>query len=257
MDSFMTYPTDLTVWVQQVEQVYDAAIEIAGAHDLESALQKIVDSARQIVGAEFGALGVPGDPGMPMARFVISGVPAEVSRETGHAPMGRGVLGVILNRGESLRLANLADHPAYQGYPDTHPHIGAFLGVPVRTGGEVVGDLYLANKLGGGEFTETDQRLIELLAAHAAAVIQSLRYQHKVAELARLREHETLGRELQDNVLQTLYGSGLLLGQIDLTGNPKAAEALAQVQAGLGMAVDYLRQHLMRLTLPPDDAEAL
>jgi GAF domain-containing protein len=248
----MLHSTNLPDWAYHLEQVYDAAVAVAGAHDVDSALQTIVDSAREITGAELGALGVPGDPGEPMAHFVISGIKRNYVEGPDHAPMGRGVLGVLLTGGESLRLANLADHPAYQGYPASHPHIKAFLGVPVRTGGEIVGDLYLGNKIGGGEFTETDQRLIEMLAAHAAAVIQGLRYQKKSAEVTRLREHAALGRELQDNVLQTLYGSGLLLSQIDLSDKPDAAAQLNEVQASIGMAVDYLRGHLMRLSRPSE-----
>jgi GAF domain-containing protein len=241
-------------WAQQLESVYDSAIQIAGTHDVQTALQMIADSARMIAAAEFAALGVPGEKGEPMAHFVVSGVPPEIAEGAGNPPMGQGVLGVILADGESLRMPNLADHPAYHGYPATHPHIKAFLGVPVRTAGEVVGDLYLGNKIGGEEFSETDQRLIEMLAAHAATVIQSLRYQKKVAELARLREHETLGRELQDNVLQTLYGSGLLLGQIDLDDKVSATARIKDVRSGLDVAIDYLRGHLMRLSKPQDNA---
>lgn len=248
----VTHPDN---WSRRLEQVYEAAVAVARTHDITTALQTIVDSAREIAGAELGALGVPGLPGDPMALFVVSGVPPEVALRAGHPPMGRGVLGLILSSGHSLRLPDLAAHPAYQGYPATHPHVKTFLGVPVRSGGEIVGDLYLGNKVGGGEFDEADQRLIEMLAAHAAAVIQNLRYQQKAAELARLREHEALSRELQDNVLQTLYGSGLLLGDINLEDNPDAAARLKEVQAGLGMAVDYLQGHLMRLSRPPDGEE--
>jgi len=236
----------------QLEQVYQAAISVAMTHDVDTALQTIVDSARAMVDAELGALGVPGEPGEPMAHFVVSGMPAPGRDEPAHAPMGRGVLGILLRDGQSIRLPNLADHPAFQGYPGAHPHIGAFLGVPVRSAGEVLGDLYLGNKIGAAEFSETDQKLIELLAAHAAAVIQSLHYQKKAAELSRLREHEALGRELQDNVLQTLYGSGLLLGHIDLSDRPEAAGQLKDVQAGLALAVEHLRDHLMRLSRPSD-----
>ena len=251
----MAIVADQRTWNQHLEQVYEVAIKVAGSHDVDTALQAVADSARTIAWAEFAALGVPGEVGKPMAHFVVSGVPPETMKRAGNPPMGQGVLGVILIGGESVRIPNLADHPAYHGYSAAHPHIKAFLGVPVRTTGEVVGDLYLGNKIGGEEFSEIDQRLIEMLASHAAAVIQSLRYHKNAADLSRLREHEALGRELQDNVLQTMYGSGLLLGQIDLDDKANASARIKDVQAGLDVAVEYLRGHLMRLSTPPADAE--
>jgi signal transduction protein with GAF and PtsI domain len=244
---------DGQTWVRRLERVYDAAVAVAGAHDVDSALQIIVNSAREVAGAELAALGVPSQLGEPMAHFVISGLSAEDATRAGHAPMGRGVLGLILTGEQSLRLSNVADHPSFGGYPAAHPHIRAFLGVPIRSAGEVIGDLYLANKVGGEIFDETDQHMIEMLAAHAAAVILNLRYQHKASEVARMRDHEATGRALQDDVLQTLYGSGLLLAQVDLGDKTDAETRLKQVQASLGQAIDHLRAHLLALSPPPDE----
>ncbi len=95
-----------------MEHLHRAAVTVAGAHDVQEALQLIADAAREVIGAEMAAIGVPGEPGQPMAHFVVSGLTREAIELAGHAPMGRGVLGVILREGQPVRLRRLEDHAA-------------------------------------------------------------------------------------------------------------------------------------------------
>ncbi len=239
-------------WASRLEWVHRAAISVAGAHEVEDALQIIVDSAREVAEAEMAALGVPSEPDRPMAHFVVSGLSAEAVALAGHPPTGRGVLGVLLRSGQTVRIDDVRHHPAFEGIPNGHPWIRSFLGVPIQSGGEVIGDLYLANKIGAAGFSEADQRLVEMLAAHAAVVIQTLRYHKKNEELAVIRAQARLAPKIEDDVLQTLYGAGLLLSTLDLSDAAQAAAQIRDVQQRLDRAIRHLREHLMSMAAPQD-----
>ena len=235
-------------WGCKFERVHHAALTVASAQDVDSALQTIVDSARDVVGGELAALGVPEPSGERLAHFFVSGIPESQREQTGPLPLGRGLLGILLREGRSLRLDNAQDHPAFSGYPAHHPPIRSFLGIPIQSGGQIFGDLYLANKLGGEGFTGEDQNLIEMLAAHAAVVVQNLRYHQQAQALALLEAREGIARQLQDDVLQAMYGVGLQLGSLDLQDPAGAASQVGDIQRLLDEAILRLRAHLLSLT---------
>jgi GAF domain-containing protein len=237
-------------WADKLIYLHRAAITVAGAHDIEEALHRIAETALEVVGAEMSAIGVPGGPGERMAHFVVAGLSSEAVEQVGAPPMGHGVLGVMLKEGKPLRLPNVADHPAFEGVPSAHPSIRSFLGVPVRSRGEVVGDLYLANKIDGDTFTEEDQRLAEMLAAHAAVSIESLRYHKKNEELALVQAHARLAPKIEDDVLQALYGAGLLLNALNCEHPAETASRVQAIQQRLDEAINHLREHLLNMTSP-------
>lgn len=234
-------------WAQNLEHLYRVATLVTAAHDVDTALQTIIDSAREITGAELGAIGVPGEPGKPMAHFLTSGLPDDAHMPLAHPPIGRGVLSILLHEGKTVRLSNVRQHPYFEGWPAGHPMLDSFLGMPIQFNGEVVGDLYLANKADGEPFSEEDQRLIEMLAAHAAVVIQSLRDRERTQQLAIMREREAIARELQDDVLQAMFGVGLLMGNIDLSEPRQAAHDLQDIRVTFDDAIERLRRHLTEL----------
>lgn len=237
-------------WAIKLEHLHRAAVAVAGAHGVEEALQRIVDAAREVVGAQLAAIGVPGQPGEPMAHFVVSGVAPEAIERAGHPPMGRGVLGVLLRDGEPVRLDHITDHPEYSGLPENHPPFTSFLGVPVKGRGEVIGDLYLADKIAEEGFSEEDQHLAEMLAAHAAVVIQTLRYHKKNEEIALMRARARLAPKLEDDVLQAIYGAGLLLRTLDLNDMEHADQQIDDIAGRLDSAIQGLRRHLLEMTTP-------
>lgn len=234
-------------WAEKLELLHQAAIAVAGAHEIEEALQKIADAARQVIGAEMVAIGVPGKPGDPMAHFVVSGISADARARAGHPPMGKGVLGVLLREGVTVRTRDIRQHEAFRGLPENHPWFTSFLGVPVQSNGEIIGDLYLANKIAEEEFTEDDERLAQMLAAHAAVSIQTLRYHKKHEELAVIAANARLAPKIEDEVLQTLFGAGLLLNTINLDDPKMAAEQLRDIQERLDKAILHLRAHLLKM----------
>ena len=152
----------------------DAVVAISSDLDLHSVLYRIVVSACELTGARYGALGVIGHGG-GLSDFVTHGVSQEQHRAIGDLPRGHGILGLLIDHPEPIRLSHIADHPQSYGFPPNHPPMESFLGVPVRIRGTVFGNLYLTEKAGGGDFTEADERLVEALASAAGFVIENAR----------------------------------------------------------------------------------
>ncbi len=152
----------------------DAVVAISSDLDLHSVLKRIVVSACEITGARYGALGVIGHGG-GLVDFVTHGVSDEVHAAIGDLPRGHGILGLLIDHPEPLRLHRLQEHPKSYGFPPHHPPMERFLGVPVRIRGTVFGNLYLTEKDGGGDFTDQDEQLVSALASAAGFVIENAR----------------------------------------------------------------------------------
>ncbi len=158
----------------RLRRLLDVVPHVTGELDLGQVLDRIIRAAVDLVDARWGALGVIGPDG-GLERFVHIGMaPPEVTA-IGHLPEGHGILGAVIDSGEAIRLAHLADDPRSVGFPAHHPSMDAFLGVPIRIRDRVFGNLYLTNQSGGPEFSDEDQRLVGSLAAVAAIAIENAR----------------------------------------------------------------------------------
>ena len=150
------------------------AVVAVGSHlELEVVLRQIVEAAVELVSARYGALGVIGEGGR-LAEFVPVGLDEDEIARIHHWPEGRGLLGELITHPEPLRLDDIATDPRSSGFPDGHPPMRSFLGVPVRIRQEVYGNLYLTEKQ-GGEFDEEDEALVQALAAAAGVAIENAR----------------------------------------------------------------------------------
>lgn len=158
----------------RVAHLVDAVVGITGHLDLEEVLTGIVEAACAAVGARYAALGVVGGD-RTLHRFVHTGLPADVVRDIGELPQGRGVLGLLIDLPEPLRLTDLRDHAQSVGFPPHHPTMGSFLGAPIKVGGEVFGHLYLTEKRDADAFSEEDEELVVALAAVAGVAIHNAR----------------------------------------------------------------------------------
>jgi signal transduction histidine kinase len=147
---------------------------VAAELSLPVVLRRIVDVARELLGARYAALGVIGRDGQ-LEQFVHAGLDDELVAQIGELPRGRGILGLLTRDPVPIRLADLAAHPASAGFPAAHPPMGAFLGVPIRAGEEIFGNLYLTERSRGGEFTAEDEDLAIALAAAAGGAIANAR----------------------------------------------------------------------------------
>jgi signal transduction histidine kinase len=197
-------------WLARLQVLDEATRIIAAELSLDQVLQGIVEVAARVAGARYGALGITGSDGY-LTDFITTGISPEERAKIGSLPRGHGLLGVLIWQGQPLRVANIAHDPRRVGFPLHHPPMTNLLGVPIRVRNDVVGDLYLADKVGAPEFSEEDQHLIELLAAHAGIAIENARLYAQVHELTQLHERERIARDLHDGIIQDIYAGNLQL----------------------------------------------
>lgn len=183
--------------------------------DLDSLLGRVLETAVEITGARYAAIGVLNEDRTGLASFIYRGIDAETRARIGDLPTGRGVLGVLIDEPRPLRVDDVATHPSSLGFPEGHPEMHGFLGVPVVIHGEPWGNLYLTEKAGLVPFDEADQAATVVLAEWAAIAIDNAR--SVAAERLRLTmdaaEQERLqwARELHDESLQGLAAIRLML----------------------------------------------
>ena len=154
--------------------LFSAVVAVAAGLELPATLRRIVQAAIDLVDAKYGALGVLDSEGR-VVDFVHVGISPDVAEGIGKLPEGRGILGLLTEHPVPIRLDRISDHPAAVGFPENHPPMGSFLGVPVRVRGEVFGNLYLTEKRDGKSFTSDDERTVMALAAAAAVAIENSR----------------------------------------------------------------------------------
>ncbi len=189
-----------------VRAALDLARDVLADLDLESVLARVLDAARELSGARYAALGVLDESRRELERFLTAGLDDAQRRRIGALPRGYGVLGLLIARPAPLRLTDVREHPRSFGFPSGHPAMKSFLGVPIMVGAEPVGNLYLAEKVSGGQFTGEDERALEILAEFAGVAIDhARRYQGLEARRAALeRTVDALHATLQ--VAQTAGG---------------------------------------------------
>jgi signal transduction histidine kinase len=238
----------------------DVVLAIAAEREVEPVLQRLVHAARSLGGARYAALGVPDGEG-GFARFITSGMSDELIAAMGPLPRTHGMLGAMLESSAPYRTADIHAHDRFRGWwPSAHPDMRSFLGVPIVSRGGIIGALYLTDKEGAAEFSDADERLIVLLAAHAAIAIENARLHERSRELSIVEERNRLARELHDSVTQQLFGVVLsaesaseLLGR----GDGAAGEQLERVQALARGAMEELRSVVFELRPASLEAEGL
>ncbi|WP_432277488.1 GAF domain-containing protein [Kitasatospora brasiliensis] len=159
----------------RMQRLLEAVVSIGTGLDLHATLHRITLGAAELVDARYAALGVIAPGGTGLADFIHVGIDDETAAEIGELPAGRGILGALIDRPESLRLTDLRTDPRSSGFPPHHPCMRAFLGVPIRVRAEVFGNLYLTEKKGGGPFTPEDEQVVHALAAAAGVAIENSR----------------------------------------------------------------------------------
>ena len=183
-------------------------------------------------------------------RFITSGISPEQRRLLGDPPQGHGLLGLIIKEGRSLRITDISAHPESYGFPPNHPPMTTLLGVPVRLKNRIIGNLYLTDKIDAREFSDDDQRLVELFAAHAGVAIENARLHEAVQYLAVVDERERIGKDLHDGIIQSLYAISLSLEDVPELMADDANEAAGRVDRAidnLNAAIADLRQFVVGL----------
>jgi signal transduction histidine kinase len=186
---------------QHVSQV---VLAVSSQLSVRDVLQVIVRSARSLAGARYAALGVPDDAGS-FAEFVVDGLTAREQDAIGPLPRQHGMLGVMLREGKPLRLDDIRKDARFWGWPAAHPVLTDVLAVPIKHGDHVLGFIFAACKTEPGGFTERDEQLVSVFAAHAAIALTNARLYERGQELSVLEERARLARDLHDAVSQKLF----------------------------------------------------
>ena len=188
---------------QELEALHAAVLDVHGDLALEAVLQRVVEQARLLVGARYGALSVIGDDNR-IRSFITAGVSDEERRRIGDPPLGRGLLGVVLHEGRRLRLADLGSDSRSAGFPVNHPPMKSLLAVPVPAKGGFHGNLYLTEKAGASEFSFRDEQTLARFATAAALAIDNAALLQRLSSLAIAEERVRIARELHDGMAQVL-----------------------------------------------------
>ncbi len=235
--------------IDQMQALHRASLSLFSDLSLDGILTRIVRAAKELASAKYAALGVPDDKG-GMARFISEGLSEEERARIGDPPQGSGLLGEMLRTESSLRLADLSQHPSAIGFPDGHPKMTSFLGVPIIGFGRPLGQIYLTERQGADEFSEADQQLVEMLVPYAASAIEVARLNQQARRLAVLEERQRIGMDLHDGIIQSIYAVGLSLDYVKhLFGddNHRAEARINEAISGLNSVIRDLRSYILDL----------
>ncbi|MBC2901877.1 GAF domain-containing sensor histidine kinase [Streptomyces cupreus] len=255
--------------------VSSALLAMSRHLEVRDVLKTIVASARELLDAQYAALGVPDDHG-GFAQFVVDGVSDEQWKAIGPLPRQHGILASMLHEAKPERLADVRKDPRFEGWPSAHPDMSDFLGLPIRDGDEIIGALFLANKLrsvgghpphppstkpeGACGFTEEDEELLAILAQHAAIALTNARLYERSRELTIAEERSRLAHELHDAVSQKLFSLRLTAQAAAalVDRDPSRAKGeLQQVAALAAEAADELRAAVVELRPAALDEDGL
>jgi two-component system, NarL family, sensor histidine kinase DevS len=220
--------------------LHEASLELVKDVSLDHLLERIARVACEQSDARYAALGVLDEDGK-LVKFISVGMTDDEIKHIAHPPVGKGLIGELMNTEVPLHVPVIQEHPRSSGFPAHHPHMTSLLGVPIRASNRQLGQIYLTEKIGAPEFTADDERMIQMLAGYAAAAIQN-------ARLAVLEEGERIGMELHDGIIQSIYGVGLSLENALHSFEEDPEDAKTRVQSSiesLNQTIRDLRAYIL------------
>ena len=229
--------------------LHKASLDLIKDVALDHLLEQIAAIACEQADARYAALGVLDDSGK-LVKFITVGMSDDEIKRLAHPPVGKGLIGELMDAELPLRLPKLQDHPRSVGFPANHPPMTSFLGVPIRAAAKQLGQIYLTEKIDAAEFTADDEKIIQMLAAYAAAAIQNARLHENTHRLAVLEERERIGMDLHDGIIQSIYGVGLSLEGALHSIDEDSDDAKKRIQhsiEALNQAIRDLRAYILDL----------
>lgn len=230
----------------QLQQIVSTMVYAAEADTPEQVLRRIAEASCELIGARYAALGVPGGKDGGFTFFEVSGMNDDEIARIDHPPLGKGLLGAIVDEKQPSRVSHISDDPRSSGFPKGHPLMNTFLGVPIQVGSQLLGILYLTDKEDDQPFDQSDQWLAETMARYAALAIAGSQLREQQRRLTLLEERQRIGMELHDGVIQSLYALGMRLDLGRSTGEVTPND-LETVIDGLNNVIEDIRAYIMDL----------
>ena len=242
---------------QELLALHTAGVDVTSELTLEVVLQKVVDRARQLVGSKYGALAVMRDDGS-IEAFITSGISDDTRAAIGHPPVGRGLLGVPLHQGESIRTTEISADSRSVGFPPNHPPMHSLLAVPIKGKSPFSGNLYLAEKSDSRPFSQDDEETLKRFGVQAAIAIDNAWLHERVHDLAIQAERQRIAHEMHDGLAQVLGYVNTKAQAVDgflTNGNtPRAREHLQQLAAAARDVYADVREMIVGLRSLSGDA---
>ena len=229
--------------------LHKASLELVKDVSLDHLLERIAATACEQADARYAALGVLDENGK-LVKFISVGMTEDEIKRIAHPPIGKGLIGELMDTDVPLRVPIIQEHPRSVGFPAHHPEMVSFLGVPIRAANTQLGQIYLTEKIGASEFTSDDEKIIQMLAAYAAAAIQNARLHENTHRLAVLEERERIGMDLHDGIIQSIFGVGLALEGALHSIEEDPSDAKQRIQRSiesLNQAIRDLRVYILDL----------
>ena len=191
---------------ERLSTLHQASLELVGVLSLDEVLHRIVNLAREQAGARYAALGLLDGHGK-IERFIPIGLTSQQVNQIGDFPVGKGMLGALMDVRHPVRIPEISQDPRSAGFPPNHPQMHPFLGVPIMSGDQLLGLIYLTDKEDHFEFTDADERVIEILAAYAAVAISNAQLYQDVLERDRTLEKRNQDLALINNMAAAVTSS--------------------------------------------------
>ncbi|MEK6753790.1 MAG: GAF domain-containing sensor histidine kinase [Chloroflexota bacterium] len=221
--------------------LHRASLELVKDVSLETLLERIASTACEQADARYAALGVLDDDGK-LKQFIAVGMTDQQIKRIAHPPVGKGLIGELMDTDLPIRLPILQDHPRSVGFPEHHPRMVSFLGVPIRTGDKQIGQIYLTEKIDAPEFTSDDEMIIQMLAAYAATAITNARFIEQMRERDLALTRRNVDMSLLNGIASTLTSS-LELDEI--------------LNKTLGLVMNYMKVEAGEIFLLEEDKNTL
>ena len=231
---------------------------LASRETLGAILDGLATRALRVAHADYAAISTFGDDGK-LLRFIYAGMPEEAARKLGVPPIGRGLLGELAHHDKPIRLADLTTHPSSCGWPEGHPDMAAFLGVPMRVAGRTIGSFYLTRARGKPAFTADDELAAVLLSLQAAVSVAAASAHERSGRTFLLEERGRIAHDLHDGTIQSLYGLGLEFGALSIRADfpQEARDAMSDAVTRINELIGDIRTYITMLeaatpTTPPE-----
>lgn len=243
---------------EKLNALDEAIRTLTAERSLDRVLKRIAEITAHLVNARYAALGIPDGKG-GLAGFYTYGMTSHQIDNMDHYPLGLGLLGLLLVRPEPIRLESMRDDERSAGFCAHHPKMTSFLGVPVMSKGQCLGNLYLSDRLDGQPFSEDDERMVTMLAGHAAIAIENAQLSDQLWKLAVVEERDRISMELHDGIIQQIYAIGirLELTRLMLDNKIEAETQIMGANQDLNRVIEDLRKYIQDLHVGLDNSVAL